>query len=55
MDEVNEVIIKRKPAHQQVSFERLQFICYFVAGMVSEVFGLLIVILFMLCSFGVLK
>lgn len=55
MDNVEEIIIKGKGDRQPMSFERLQFICYFIAGMVAEVFGLLIVILFMLCSFGVLK
>ncbi len=54
-DNINEVILRSKPNREPMDFERLKFLCYFIAGMVAEVFGLVIALLFILCAFGVLK
>ena len=37
--EINEVIVKSKPIREPMSFERLKFLCYFVAGMVAMILG----------------
>lgn len=55
MDEVNEVIIRRKLDREPMSFDRLQFICYFAAGLVAEVLGFISLIVLILCMSGVLK
>lgn len=46
-NEVNEIIIRSKQGREPMSFERLKFLCYFVAGMVAEVLGFVTVILFL--------
>lgn len=55
MDEVNEVIIRRKPDRKPMSFDRLQFICYFAAGFVAEILTFITLIVLILCMAGVLK
>ncbi|MBD5515228.1 MAG: hypothetical protein HDR06_11475 [Lachnospiraceae bacterium] len=35
--DINEVILRSKPIKEPMSFERLKFLCYFVAGMVAMV------------------
>lgn len=54
MDEVNEVIIKRRPERQPMSFERLRFLCYFAAGIVAEILGFALAAVIVLCMAGVL-
>ena len=35
----NEVILRSKPNREPMDFERLKFLCYFIAGLIGEVFG----------------
>ena len=53
-NEINEVILRSRINREPMDFERLKFLCYFVAGMVAEVLGFVSVILFILCAAGVL-
>lgn len=39
MNGVNEIILRNKPGREPMSFERLKFILYFVAGMTAMVMG----------------
>ena len=39
MNDVNEVIIRGRVNREPMSFERLKFILYFVAGMTAMVMG----------------
>lgn len=55
MNEVNEIIIKGRSDRQPMSFDRLKFLCYFVAGMVAEVFGFVIFLVIVLGMVGVLQ
>lgn len=43
-----------KSSHEPMPFERLRFICYFVAGMIAEVFGFIILLVIVLAMAGVL-
>ena len=45
--EVDEIIVRSKRGRQPMDFERLRFLCYFIAGMVAEVLGFVVVILFL--------
>ncbi len=53
--EINEVILRSRPYHEPMSFERLRFLCYFVAGMVAEVLGFGLAFVIVLCMAGVLR
>lgn len=48
MNDINEIILRNRSAREPMSFERLKFLCYFVAGMVAEVLGFVVVILFLI-------
>lgn len=39
---------------EPMPFERLRFICYFVAGMIAEVLGFILLLVTVLCMAGVL-
>ena len=47
--DVNEIVVRSKKEREPMSFERLKFLCYFVAGIVAEVLGF--VALFMIIYF----
>lgn len=47
-DEINEIILRSKQNKEPMSFERLKFLCYFVAGMTAEVLGFVVIILFLI-------
>lgn len=53
MNDINEIILRNKPNREPMSFERLKFLCYFVAGIIAEVLGLAFVIV--LCMAGVFR
>ncbi len=55
MNDVDEIIIKGKRDRQPMSFERLQFICYFIAGVIAEVFGFILLLVIVLGMAGVFK
>lgn len=38
-----------------MSFERLQFLCYFTAGFIAEILTFITLIVLILCMAGVLK
>lgn len=42
---INEIVLRNKPARERMSFERLKFLCYFVAGIIAEVLGFIAVYL----------
>ena len=48
MNDINEIIVRSKQGREPISFERLKFLCYFVAGMVAEVLGIVVAILFLI-------
>ncbi len=48
MNDINEIIVRSKQGREPISFERLKFLCYFVAGMVAEVLGFVVAILFLI-------
>lgn len=50
---INEITLKS--SREPMPFERLKFLCYFVAGMVAEALGFAVVIVFMLCVAGVIR
>ncbi len=53
--EIDEVILKSAMNRREpMSFERLKFLCYFIAGMVAEVLGFVLVLVIVLCMAGVL-
>ena len=39
MNGINEMILRNKSDREPMSFERLKFLCYFVAGIIAEVLG----------------
>lgn len=39
MNDINEIILRNKPARELMSFERLKFLCYFVTGIITEALG----------------
>ena len=51
----NEIILRNKPSREPMSFERMKFLCYFVAGILGEVFGFVVVLVFVLGMFGIFK
>ncbi len=52
--EINEIILRSRQAREPMSFERLKFLCYFMAGMVAEVLGFCLALVIVLCMAGVL-
>lgn len=38
-NEINEIILRSRRNKEPMDFERLKFLCYFVAGMVAEIMG----------------
>ena len=55
MNGVNEIILRNKPVREPMSFERLKFILYFVAGIIAEVFGFGLVFVIVLAMAGVFR
>lgn len=53
-NDINEIILRNKPSKEPMSFERLKFLCYFVAGMTAEVLGFVLLPVVVLCMAGVL-
>lgn len=45
---IDEVILRSRRDKEPMSFGRLKFLCYFAAGMVAEVLGFVVVILFLI-------
>lgn len=45
---IDEVILRSCRNREPMPFERLKFLCYFAAGMVAEVLGFVVVILFII-------
>ena len=54
-DGINEVILRSKPNCEPMDFERLKFLCYFVTGILGEVFGFVVVLVIVLAMVGVFK
>lgn len=52
---MNEIILRNKRDREPMSFERLKFLCYFVAGIIAEVLGFGLALVVVLCVSGVLK
>jgi len=55
MDDVNEVIIRGRVNREPMSFERMKFLCYFVAGIIAEVLGFALGFVIVLSMAGVFK
>lgn len=55
MNDINEIILRNKPAREPMSFERLKFLCYFVAGIIAEVLGFGLALVIVLAMAGVFK
>lgn len=53
-NEINEIILRSNPGKEPMPFERLKFLCYFVAGMTAEVLGFILLLVIVLCMAGVL-
>lgn len=47
-NEVGEVIVRSRRNKERMSFERLKFLCYFIAGLTAEVLGFVVIILFLI-------
>lgn len=43
MNDINEIVVRNRPAREPMSFERLKFILYFMAGMTAMVMGFIAV------------
>lgn len=46
--------ITLKSSREPMPFERLRFLCYFVAGMVAEILGFIVILVIVLAMAGVL-
>lgn len=53
-NEINEVILRSRINREPMDFERLKFLCYFIAGMVAEMLGFITLIIIVLCMAGVI-
>lgn len=53
--EFNEIILKNKQSREPMPFERLKFLCYFVAGIIAEVLGFGLALVVVLAMAGVFK
>lgn len=54
-ENINEVILRSKPNREPMDFERLKFLCWFVAGILGEIFGFILVLVIILGMAGVLR
>ena len=54
-ENINEVILRSKPNREPMDFERLKFLCYYIDGLIAEVFGFGLVLVIVLCMAGVLS
>lgn len=45
MNDINEIVLRNRPAREPMSFDRLKFLCYFAAGIIAEVLGFIAVYL----------
>lgn len=52
---MNEIILREKPDKDPMSFERLKFLCYFVAGIIAEILGFALGFVIVLAMSGVFK
>lgn len=55
MNDINEIILRNKPGREPMSFERLKFLCYFMAGIIAEVFGFGLAFVIVLAMAGVFR
>ena len=55
MNGINEIILRNKPDREPMSFERLKFLCYFVAGIIAEVLGFGLAFVIVLAMDGVFR
>lgn len=55
MSMVNKIILRSKQENEPMDFERLKFLCCFIAGMVAEVLGFILLLVIVLCAAGVLR
>ena len=39
MNGINEIVLKNRAVREPMSFERMKFLCYFVAGILAMVMG----------------
>ena len=54
-ENINEVILRSKPNREPMDFERLKFLCYFVAGIIAEVLGFGLAFVIVLAMSGVFR
>jgi len=52
--EINEIILRNRQPREPMSFERLKFLCWFIAGVIGEVLGFVLALVVVLCVAGVL-
>ncbi len=52
---MNEIILRNKEDKEPMPFERLKFLCYFVAGIIAEVLGFALGFLIVLAMAGVFR
>ena len=53
--EIDEVILKSAMSRKQpMTDERLKFLCYFIAGLIGEVFGFILVLIIILARAGII-
>lgn len=53
MDEI--ILRSGKKDREPMDFERLKFLCYFIAGIIAEVFGFCLALVIILAMAGVFK
>lgn len=51
----DEIIIRSGRYREPMDFERLKFLCYFIAGMTAEILGMVILLVIVLAMAGVFK
>lgn len=52
---MDEIRLRSKRDREPMDFERLKFLCWFVAGILGEVFGFILVLVIILGMAGVLR
>jgi len=50
---INEIILRSKPDGEPMDFERLKFLCWFIAGVVGEILGFVLLMVIVLAMAGV--
>lgn len=50
--DINEIILRSRRNKEPMDFERLKFLCWFVAGMVAEGLGFILALIVVLCMAG---